>query len=351
MKLLYIGLRIEQVNSGAAQINQRNQEILISIFKSGFEFIEPITDKGILSKYQWGNNRNFIKELCSRIEKERYDYVFLAQSLYGIIAKIIKKKFPAVKIITFFHNIEVQYAREFIRTSGISHYPFFIATKYAEKKSVKYSDYYITLNIRDAQLLNKIYHKQSSLVLPTSFKDRFGLSEISCCKPKPDDIVYLFVGVAFFANIEGIRWFIKYVLPFVPGRLIIIGNGMDKYSNELLSDRIVVKGYVEDLSAYYRLATFVISPIFSGGGMKTKIAEALMYGKTILATNEALEGYVIDENAIYVCNDKNEFVKVIHQLISSSDLDNFNFYSRELYRKYYSFESSFSSLVNFFACI
>jgi len=35
----------------------------------------------------------------------------------------------------------------------------------------------------------------------------------------------------------------------------------------------------------------VILPIISGSGMKTKTAEALMYGKSIIGIKEAFEGY------------------------------------------------------------
>lgn len=349
MKLLYIGQQINHVNSGAAQVNQRNKEVLVSIFKDEFAEIVPKTNNGLLSKYKWGNNKAFIRELCFLIEKEKYNYIFLGQSLYGYIAKVVRKRFPMIKIITFFHNIEVQYAKEYIKKRGVFGYPFYLATKNVERLSAKYSDYFITLNKRDALLLDQIYSKQTSLILPTSFKDKFILGSVQDNRQvELYDIIYLFVGVAFFANIEGIRWFIRNVLPFVPGKLIIVGNGMDKYSNELSSDRIVIKGYVEDLSDYYNSATFVVSPIFSGGGMKTKTAEALMYGKTILATDEALEGYVIDEKAIHVCNNKQDFIDTIQKLILNSNISKFNTHSRRLFKEYYSFESSVSSFLHFF---
>lgn len=39
----------------------------------------------------------------------------------------------------------------------------------------------------------------------------------------------------------------------------------------------------------------MVMPIFSGSGMKVKTAEALMYGKFLIGTKEAFEGYEIDE--------------------------------------------------------
>lgn len=42
--------------------------------------------------------------------------------------------------------------------------------------------------------------------------------------------------------------------------------------------------------------------------MKTKTAEALMYGKTIIGTKEAFEGYVLDEKAMKLCSNAQEFI-------------------------------------------
>ncbi len=39
------------------------------------------------------------------------------------------------------------------------------------------------------------------------------------------------------------------------------------------------------------MTDIAVVPIFYGGGMMTKVAEALMYGKNILATSRTLNGY------------------------------------------------------------
>ena len=88
---------------------------------------------------------------------------------------------------------------------------------------------------------------------------------------------------------------------------------------ELERDNVKVIGTVEDLSVYYNLADAVIMPIFFGNGMKVKTAEAMMYGKTTFATQEALEGYDIEsvrDRGIYECNTKEEFVEKIRKNVS-----------------------------------
>ena len=60
----------------------------------------------------------------------------------------------------------------------------------------------------------------------------------------------------------------------------------------------------------------MVLPILWGDGMKVKTAEALMFGKTIFATDEALEGYMIENTEnIYRCNSADEFINKINTYI------------------------------------
>ncbi len=48
---------------------------------------------------------------------------------------------------------------------------------------------------------------------------------------------------------------------------------------------------MDKTDVYYYKHAAVILPIKYGAGMKVKTAEAMMYGRTIFASDEALEGY------------------------------------------------------------
>lgn len=70
--------------------------------------------------------------------------------------------------------------------------------------------------------------------------------------------------------------------------------------------------------------------------MKTKTAEALMYGKEYLATSEALEGY--ENSGIKPCDTAEEFIARIESLIRHKP-EKFNSSMREVYLRNYSIES------------
>lgn len=71
----------------------------------------------------------------------------------------------------------------------------------------------------------------------------------------------------------------------------IVGRGTEILKKELTDCRIRIYGSVDSLAPYYMGADVIIAPLFDGGGMKTKTVEALSYGKSIVATDEGLEGF------------------------------------------------------------
>jgi hypothetical protein len=345
-KILYIGNNIRSIKTGADSVNKRNIDFLERIFNEKL-VIRELADKNTVGEklnfYIGGLTKNIEKDILEILSDPEFEYVFLSDSLLGRIAKKIKRKLKRnIKVITFYHNIEAHYAEEFIKTSGFTHYPFYWAASFNESRTANYSDINIMLNNRDADELYKRYKIKTHTIIPVSYSDKFDANQTVEKKISPP--VYLFVGVAFFANIEGVKWFIKNVLPFTPGTLKIIGKDMELHKTELQHEKVEVHGYVEDLAHHYYNSSLVIAPIFVGGGMKTKTAEALMYGKTIIGTQEAFQGYLKDNASMVECNNANDFIKVL----CSQDFSPFNIVSRKSFENNYSNNIQFSKFKEIF---
>lgn len=345
MRMLYVGPKIEKISTGGDSVNKRNENLLREFFKEDLKIYyitnpnNTIFEK--LKGYLGGITKYNIDKIIESIFLNKIDCVFLSQSFYGSLCKKIKIKYPKIKIITFYHNIETHYAKEYMRTSGLIHYPFYLLATYNEKQTIKYSDYHFVLNDRDADLMKAIYGIESDFSLPVSYKDVFESSKVKFSLNDPLKI--LFVGTAFFGNVPGVIFFIKEVMPHINAELVIVGKGMDQFKNKFeVSNNVKVFGFVDDLSSFYYDASIVIAPIFSGGGMKTKIAEAFMYGKTILGTKEAFEGYKRVEGVTYECNNAEEFIVAITNL--EKKLLPFNMESRDLYEKFYDSDIQFKNL-------
>jgi hypothetical protein len=122
----------------------------------------------------------------------------------------------------------------------------------------------------------------------------------------------LFVGGGkLVPNFEGIKWFIRKILINTNLKLVIVGSGYNSIASLKLKNykNVFFLGNIKNLYNVYKQSEFVIAPIFSGSGMKTKLAEATSYGKTVFATSHALIGYEnLSENFAISCNNEKEFL-------------------------------------------
>lgn len=324
MKILYIIKKIGS-DSGGAVINNRNLSLLENVYGKEniiiYEFGKVNSNPGVFySKFLsfFGDiNSKILSDIYSIIREENIKTVFISNSIYGLVSKGIKREFKNLIVITFFHNVEYLYIKDLFKSSKLkSRYflPFFI--KRVEQLSVNYSDLIIALNERDSDKLFSIYGRKADFLLPTSLEtkkiEKLLLDEKFISKA--NNLELLFVGSNFYANIHGINWFINNVMTKVENvNLSIVGNGLN---NNIITNNnnTTIYGRVESLDLFYKKAQIVILPIFLGSGMKTKTAEALMYGKPILATSEALEGYSIKKikDIGAQCETAEEFIEQIN---------------------------------------
>lgn len=294
----------------------KNDIKLICIYKDSYEQMptsvikikQPHSDVGLLVANMLGCRRfypwklHIFKMLTS---KEKYDLVWLDSSNFGnLVSRIYSGK-----TVVFFHNIEADYMKNKYAKEGLKFLPAYWAAKHNEKLAMK-ADYIVTLNERDAHLIKDKYGRDVNCILPIAFEDIFDVERANRTDIEENSI--LFCGSCFGPNIDGIEWFIHDVLPLLENtKLVIVGKGFEskKEQYEAYSKQIEVVGTVDDTSQYYYTHSIVVMPIRYGTGMKVKTAEAMMFGKIILATDEALEGYDVEEiDGIFRCNNAQDFI-------------------------------------------
>jgi glycosyltransferase involved in cell wall biosynthesis len=297
------------------------------------------------SGYIDGLTSESVADIIQFIQAVNVNKIFVDGSNFGGFVKIVKNIYPEIKIYTFFHNVESKFFLDSLKESKTPRALAVLIVNYlAERKSVKYSDHIICINNRDSQLLKKVYGKSATDFYAMSLEDKLPL-EYTTLPSVVNEKFALFVGGTFYANKVGIFWFVENVVPYIKIKTYIVGRGFEKFKNELEAhDNVVVVGEVDSLAQWYHDAYFVIAPIFDGSGMKTKVAEALMYGKKIIGTTEAFTGYEsITEQVGNVCKTADEFISAIN----SSDKMVDSIFDKELRRIYednYSFSAAQSRL-------
>jgi glycosyltransferase involved in cell wall biosynthesis len=106
--------------------------------------------------------------------------------------------------------------------------------------------------------------------------------------------IMIFVGfLPHTPNEEGLRWFIEKVYHLVKreepaARLVVVGSGASNGMKGLMHDHgVEYPGFVEDLRALYAQTRVYVAPIMTGGGIRTKIIEAMAAGMPVVSSTFA----------------------------------------------------------------
>ena len=350
--MLFVSSRdVTKKSHGGFQCTNRNYESFCALFgRENVKVVDPtasLKENLTARMKKWANyflgySAGLTPGVMRDLKREaaKADWVFIDSSGYGVIAEKLKKGGFKGKIISFFHNAELR-----IRKEQAKQHPgqsWRIPLMYHnEKSAMQYSDIAVALNARDAAELQDIYGQRAMEIIPISFIDK---------APKPSDTALLektqtpplcvFIGNNWYPNIHGLRWFVDKVLDKVDIRLQIVGTGMDALRSQFQHPRIEFLGFVKDLDTVMTQSDFMLSPIFLGSGMKVKTCESLMYGKNIIGTKEAFEGYEMDLKRIGAqCDTEEEFISAFKKF-EMQPLERYNRYSREVFIDRYSFEAT-----------
>lgn len=102
-------------------------------------------------------------------------------------------------------------------------------------------------------------------------------------------------------NLEGMVWFLREVWPRLAAseepsyRLEIAGaNPPARISEHHDGERVVVHGYVDDITDMKDRADVFIAPLLSGGGVRVKVVEALAAGIPVVTTSKGAEGLAVE---------------------------------------------------------
>ena len=272
------------------------------------------------------------KDILHYIEELNPDLVFFD---FSILGRLVNNLHTNAVTIVFLHNIERLYAWNKVRHGGLHYLPAYFSYKNSEKMIMRNVDKIICLNQRDARQVQNMYGRSADFLFPITFTDLYTERGVPQ-REKPGKML-LFVGSLFQPNYDGILWFIDNVMPRLQDfQLFIVGKDMERKRARLARGNVEVIGTAEDLSVWYRKADAMVLPVFYGDGMKVKTAEALMYGKTIFAAHEALEGYdAAGIDGIYECNTADEFADSLHTYFARADRCRVNPAVRELFMKKY----------------
>ena len=245
-------------------------------------------------------------KLAELINRRHYDIVFFDTSLYGEAVKYLREHCPQMKAVVHCHNFEKKYYEDQEKNGGSNPDSRFASE--CEAAALQAADRIIYISQNDLEEISECYGISSDrgILIPPALAD--GYQPCSCCETKEPYV--LFFGSAFYANIEAARFLIREVAPHTEKKIVIAGSGMDCLAAEAAANTEIL-GYVPFPAELMNGACAFVSPVFSGSGAKVKTAEALMYGKYLIATEESLIGYNRAGMKLSVCRTAEEFARSI----------------------------------------
>lgn len=256
--------------------------------------------------------------IVAAIDAHAADTLWLDGSNLGRIAQWVKQARPQIRVLVFCHNVEARFFLGALRRALGPHAAGVLLGNFlAERAAMRHADDVVALSARDGEGLRRLYGRRADHLLPMALTDQLEPDRLDPASANDgqitNDASLLFVGGAFYANQDGIAWFADQVAPRLSVTTDIVGQGMAAMRETLeRAPGMRVLGAVDQLQPLYRHARLVIAPIFDGSGMKTKVAEALMFGKHVAGTPEAFSGYAPDVVAAnLLCADADAFAAAI----------------------------------------
>ncbi|MBC7769875.1 MAG: glycosyltransferase [Phycisphaerales bacterium] len=167
----------------------------------------------------------------------------------------------------------------------------------AETNTVKISaaDEFRMLGLADAVIA--IQHEEAAKVR-AALPERVVLTAphaaepVTAPQPGEDDLLF-FVGSNTAPNIVGLEWFYREIWPLIrvkrpAARLKVAGSVARALGTP--PEGVTMLGVVGDLAPFYAEAGVVISPLYTGSGLKIKLIEALAAGKAVVGTSVTAQG-------------------------------------------------------------
>ncbi len=264
--------------------------------------------KGSFSRYY---DRSLTRSITELVKKEGIDTVIWEHPYYAWLAYRVRKR-TGVQTIIHTHNIEYQR----FRSTGRWWWPLL---KTYEKKAFKKADalFFITPEDRNFAINEWKIQKEKCLDLP------FGIEIKNYPEDKPgcaqsvrhkyginaEEKILLFSGLLNYKpNLDALKIILDKINPLLLAapsfryKIIICGKGLPGEFNSLkqyADKNIIYAGFIADIETYTKAADIFLNPVIAGGGIKTKMVEAIAYGTTVISTESGATGIAKE-----ICGDK-----------------------------------------------
>jgi glycosyltransferase involved in cell wall biosynthesis len=269
----------------------------------------------------------FEQELIKTVTSASFDVVQLEGIYLMPYAETIHRYSPA-KVALRAHNIEQEIWKRISQTekNPLKKAYFHLLTTRLhlfEQGAVNRYDLLVPITERDKEEFNRMGNVMPSFVCPATLE---GYDLPGPVPIKPSSSLFFLGSLDWKPNQEGLLWFINQVFPKVkihyPNITFhVAGRNAPRWlAKRIVGNGILFHGEIPDASQFMREHGILVSPCFSGGGMRVKIIEAMNHGKPVVATTIGAEGLnTVHDKNILIGDSASEFADHIDRLLKFPD--------------------------------
>jgi len=245
--------------------------------------------------------------ISRKINKQKASHFILEHPYYGWLGILLKKTTRA-SMVVHAHNIE--YTRW--KSLGKWWWPIL---KWYEKQTMRAADYSFFKTVQDLEHAVAIFGLDRARTAVVTYGIEWdhvpAENDLLAARTKleqlhniqPGTKIFLFNGSLDYApNLDAVKIIVNTLNPRLLEnkfryKIIICGRGLPAEMNELKAyadKHIIYAGFVDDISVYFKGADVFINPVTDGGGIKTKLVEALGYNLDAVSTTSGAIGVPIE---------------------------------------------------------
>lgn len=121
-------------------------------------------------------------------------------------------------------------------------------------------------------------------------------------------------------NLEAANWLLQNIVPLLKNelnkfQLTLGGFRMPEEILKMSHENFSAKGKVESPEIFISEFGTLLAPLFSGGGLKIKIIEAMSLGRLVVTTPVGAEGIGAENGQhLFICESKEDFIKTLKHI-------------------------------------
>jgi glycosyltransferase involved in cell wall biosynthesis len=247
-------------------------------------------------------DRSLVSKTVALIQRHKFDAVIWEHPYFSWLIDRVKKK-TGIKTIIHTHNIEYQR----FKSNGKWWWPFL---EVYERKCFQQADIIFCISPEDREFAinqwkiapQKCFNIPFGITIKNYPEDKAGCKKIVAAKHniRETEKILLFNGLLDYKpNLDALLFILKEINPLLLSdnsfqyKIIICGKGLPEQLNELkeyADKNIIYAGFVDDIEMYFKASDIFLNPVQAGGGIKTKMVEAIAYGAEVISSETGAAG-------------------------------------------------------------